>query len=152
MKTLLEKIQRWKTLQDTLKEVKAEEMHIRKELCAELYSDNPEEGSNTLKTEIDGVNVKAVLKQPFYRKVDSEAINAGYDLLVEKLSKNHLNADGLATAYFDSLFKYKPELHLKNYRQLMEQEDPDAATVKDVLADLVITSPGSPSITIELED
>jgi len=102
--SLDQKLWEWKLLSDELKEKKAQEAKLRQELFAAFFSE-PVEGTNTVDLPA-GWQLKA--KYTFNRNVDESALPA----IMEEL--------GYEVA--DDLVKFKPELKLKEYRQLNDEQ------------------------------
>ena len=110
----------WEKASLELKDAKALEITLRKEVVAEFFK-SPTEGTNSV--ELAG---KRQLKydHKFSRTIDEAALSAVQD----KMS-------------IDKLVKFKPSLALKEYKAL----SPDLKLIFD---EAVIMKPGSPSIEI----
>ena len=101
-----EKLEKWYVLQDQLKTIRDEEAALRAEIFAEAFP-NAKEGTNKFDLG-EGYQLTATL--PVSRKVDIAVFEAMKDLLAE----NGINAD--------KMVKWNPELEMKQYRCLTEEE------------------------------
>ncbi len=117
------KLAQWHELTQQLEQVKAKELKLRNELFGQFYP-SPNEGTNTVDLP-DDWKLKGVYK--LNRNID-EAV------LPITLSKMKEGAE-------DRLIKYKPELVLKNYRTLEEEQ-------KKILESALIIKPGTPSMKL----
>ena len=119
-----EKLAYWYKLSQNLKELKAEELKLRKQIFNECFKET--EGSHQLDLE-DGYVLKA--KLPFTRTVDKGA----FDALRKPLSEKGINCD--------KLVNFKPSLVLTEYRKLSEDES-------FAFSECLLTKPGTPSLEI----
>ena len=100
------KLEKWFLLRDQLKEIKEAENALRMEIFHKAFPE-PVEGTN--KVELgDGYILKATY--PMNRKVDVAVLTA----ITEQLKDNHIKVD--------KLIKWEPELMIKGYRTLDEEE------------------------------
>jgi hypothetical protein len=100
------KLEAWFLLRDQLKEIKEAEKALRMEIFNKAFP-NPIEGTN--KVELgDGYILKATY--PINREVDVAVLTA----ITKQLKDNHIKVD--------KLVKWEPELMIKGYRTLDEEE------------------------------
>lgn len=99
-------MERWYIVQEQLSKLKNEEQMLRNKIFKGMFT-NPVEGTNTVELE-DGYALKG--KRVINRTVDEAAFKAS----VEELAKN-----GIAT---DRIIKFKPELVVKEYRTLTDEQ------------------------------
>ena len=128
-------INKWYELQAQLKSIKASEMLLRTKIYKGLFK-APEEGTNTLPL-AEGWVIKA--KRVIQRDIDLAAltINATVD---SESGLSRLTAAGIQP---ESLVKWKPELILKNYRELNDEQ-------KLIFNECLVIKDGSPALEIVL--
>ena len=128
-------INKWYELQAQLKSIKASEMLLRTKIYKGLFKE-PEEGTNTLPL-AEGWVIKA--KRVIQRDIDlaSLTINATVD---SESGLSRLTAAGIQP---ESLVKWKPELILKNYRELNDEQ-------KLIFNECLVIKDGSPALEIVL--
>lgn len=119
------KLEKWYLLQDQLKKIREEEAALRAEIFAEAFP-NPKEGTNKFDLG-GGYQLTATL--PITRKVDV----AAYEAMKELLEENGINAD--------KMVKWNPELEMKQYRCLTEEE-------LHLVDQFLIIKDGSPQLKI----
>ena len=101
-----ETLQQWYTLQQQLKDLRAQEAAMRRTLAAR-YFPNPREGTN--RTPLgDGYDV--TLQHGYTRKVDKDALPS----VTAEVAETY----GMTLAQFRDLFVYTPSLVMKNYNAL----------------------------------
>ena len=128
-------INKWYELQAQLKSIKASEMLLRTKIYKGLFK-APEEGTNTLPL-AEGWVIKA--KRVIQRDIDLAAltINATVD---SESGLSRLTAAGIQP---ESLVKWKPEIILKNYRELNDEQ-------KLIFNECLVIKDGSPALEIVL--
>ncbi len=115
----------WYALQKQLKQVKEDEMELRKFIFQALFPD-PQVGVNTYGLG-DGYFVKATHK--LNRSIDMAALNAGRDTF---------DAEDID---LDKLIKYTPDLSMTEYNKLTDEQ-------KKVFDFCLVIKEGSPSLEI----
>lgn len=123
-----DKLTRWHNLQKQLepyKKLQEQEMALRKEIIAEMFP-NALEGTNVLQLG-NGWRLRATIKLD--RKVEVEKLAA----TKEELIKRGVNPD--------RLLRYKPELVVKEYRTLTEEQ-------QKVMDYAITTKPASPQLEL----
>ena len=121
-------LQEWFTAAQAAEEAKAvldRERELRQQV-ADAFFPSPVEGTNTSKLE-NGWVIKSVHKLD--RKVDEAVLPA---VLLE-LRKHNINAD--------LLFRYKPELNTKPYRELTKEN-------RQLVDGALTIKPGLPTVTL----
>lgn len=116
-------LQQWNEAQEKLKELKVEEMKLRKRIFS-LFFPNAVEGANTYDL-ANGYKLKGTSK--ITRKIDEAALEA----VMAKMPRGSV----------DHLIKFKPSLVTKNYKALLPAQ-------KKIIDEAIISSPGSPTISI----
>ena len=118
-------LQEWYSIQEQLKKLKAREALLRKAIF-EHYFPDPKEGTSS--TDIgNGWSLKG--KHVVNRDIDEAALG---------VFKNSEKAELVAV---DSIVRYKPELKLREYKQLTEEQ-------KHLVDNFLIIKPGMPQLTI----
>jgi hypothetical protein len=100
------KLEKWFLLRDQLKELREAENKLRMEIFNSAFPE-PIEGTNKLELS-DGYILKATY--PITRKIDVAVL----DSIKEQLVNNHIKVD--------KLVKWEPELMIRGYRTLDEEE------------------------------
>ena len=119
----LNMIVEWNYLNDQIKALKDKEMTLRTKL-ADFYFPTPKEGTNT--TDLpDGWKLKG--KFQYYRNIDKAALPA----VLEKLPEGTE----------DKVINYKPELKLRDYKNLLEDH-------KKIFDEALVIKPGTPSLEL----
>jgi hypothetical protein len=111
----MEMISKWNDLQEKLAKIKAEEMLLRTALFKGLFVD-PREGVNTLPLStmhMDDWELKG--ERTINRKIDLPVLQA------MAVPNGPLHIAGIRA---DDLVVWKPELNLKNYRELTAEQKP----------------------------
>lgn len=127
-------INKWYELQAQLKSIKASEMLLRTKIYKGLFKD-PVEGTNTIPL-AEGWVMKA--KRVIQRDIDIAALTI--NSANPELGPSRLELAGINVA---SLVKWKPELVLKNYRELTDEQ-------KLIFNDCLVIKDGSPALEIVL--
>ena len=127
-------INKWYELQAQLKSIKASEMLLRTKIYKGLFKD-PVEGTNTIPL-AGGWVMKA--KRVIQRDIDVAALTI--NSANPELGPSRLELAGINVA---SLVKWKPELVLKNYRELTDEQ-------KLIFNDCLVIKDGSPALEIVL--
>lgn len=119
------KLKKWNKLSATLKQVRADEMALRKELCVEILADQEMvNGRVTAKTDNDDFeSIKAV--QALSYSIDKAALNSLWDTLSE---------------VEQSVVKNEPKLDLHAYKKLPQ----DSA-----FQEVVVTRLGVPTLEVK---
>jgi hypothetical protein len=120
---LMEKIGRWHTLAQQLKEIKAEEMQLRKEICGHILQNKVPPCSDVLT--FSGSDTILEAKQTVSHNIDEAALQS----MVGDLDLEERNC-----------IKYKPSLVLRPYKKL-----PDTS----ILHDAVIVKPSAPTLKVK---
>ena len=120
---------------DELKRIKASEMLLRTKIYKGLFT-APEEGTNTLPLD-GGWVIKA--KRTIQRDVDLAALTINASV-PEGKEKSRLGEAGIVP---EALIKWKPELVLKNYRLLTDEQ-------KTIFNECLVIKDGSPALEIVL--
>ena len=127
-------INKWYELQAQLKSIKASEMLLRTKIYKGLFKD-PVEGTNTIPL-AEGWVMKA--ERVIRRDIDVAALTI--NSANPELGPSRLELAGINVA---SLVKWKPELVLKNYRELTDEQ-------KLIFNDCLVIKDGSPALEIVL--
>ena len=127
-------INKWYELQAQLKSIKASEMLLRTKIYKGLFKD-PKEGTNTIPL-AEGWVMKA--RRVIQRDIDIAALTI--NSANPELGPSRLELAGINVA---SLVKWKPELVLKNYRELTDEQ-------KLIFNDCLVIKDGSPALEIVL--
>ena len=127
-------INKWYELQAQLKSIKASEMLLRTKIYKGLFKD-PKEGTNTIPL-AEGWVMKA--ERVIRRDIDVAALTI--NSANPELGPSRLELAGINVA---SLVKWKPELVLKNYRELTDEQ-------KLIFNDCLVIKDGSPALEIVL--
>jgi len=127
-------INKWYELQAQLKSIKASEMLLRTKIYKGLFKD-PVEGTNTIPL-AEGWVMKA--RRVIQRDIDVAALTI--NSANPELGPSRLELAGINVA---SLVKWKPELVLKNYRELTDEQ-------KLIFNDCLVIKDGSPALEIVL--
>jgi len=127
-------INKWYELQAQLKSIKASEMLLRTKIYKGLFKD-PVEGTNTIPL-AEGWVMKA--RRVIQRDIDIAALTI--NSANPELGPSRLELAGINVA---SLVKWKPELVLKNYRELTDEQ-------KLIFNDCLVIKDGSPALEIVL--
>lgn len=120
MTTSIDKFERWKKLSETLKDVKAREMILRKEIAADI---------------LEG------LVPPCKHKMEFGV----YNILVENTISHNVDRDVVNSIFGDlsiedkEALKFNPELKLREYKKLPKDS---------LLHEAVTTKPSAPTIKI----
>lgn len=123
----------WHTAKSDLSAAQAKEIMLRKQLFRHFFPD-PKEGTNTFVLP-DSYQIKGTHK--INRKVDEAALR----VLATPGPDNTPSRFQQAGISYDKLFKWEPDLVLKQYRELTAEQQQ--------VADLCITSSeGTPQMTI----
>lgn len=117
-------LERWRVAAVNLVGAKVEESDLRTEVFTTLFKD-PVEGVNRVDI-ANGWRLKADYK--YYRTVDEAALPAILERLPEGAS--------------DRIFKYKPELRVRDYKALPDE-------VRHIVEEALVIKPGSPALAIE---
>ncbi len=111
----MEKFQQWKQLAEKLQKIKAEEMQLRKEICAEILMGLPLPSKKTLVIDVFKVEAKNDLNY----KLDDTILSPMFKELTDP-EKNSL--------------KFEPKLRLREYKNLDDDDNEllihEAITVK----------------------
>lgn len=118
-------LEEWYVLQDKIAKLKASEMLLRTKIF-KFFFPTPVEGTNTAELP-DGFALKGQYK--IQRDIDQGAFEA----LKDRLREAGINAD--------KLVRWKPELTMKEYRALTEEE-------RQLADQFLIVKPGAPSLEI----
>lgn len=119
----LNMIVEWNYINDQIKALKDKEMALRTKLAG-FYFPSPKEGTNT--TDLpDGWKLKG--KFQYYRNIDKAALPA----VLEKLPEGTE----------DKVINYKPELKLRDYKNLLEDH-------KKIFDEALVIKPGTPSLEL----
>ena len=129
-------INKWYELQAQLKSLKASEMLLRTKIYKGLFKD-PVEGTNTIPL-AEGWVMKA--KRVIQRDIDVAALTINSANPDGQLGHSRLELAGINVA---ALVKWKPELVLKNYRELTDEQ-------KLIFNDCLVIKDGSPALEIVL--
>jgi hypothetical protein len=121
------KLNKWYEMQEKLRLLKDEEAVLRKEIFQSAFP-NAVEGTNKLEL-AEGWVLNATL--PINRKVDL----ATFQAMKEQLLDHHIKVD--------QIVEFKPELSVKQYRCLTEQE-------VHLVDQFLIISEGSPQMKVVL--
>lgn len=124
--TAFERLQLWYVTKQELSEIKTREILERQDL-AKFYFPTPREGTNRMEVS-PGYDLKVDYSYTY--KVDEAAIDNTTASQIKKLKLP-----------WDDLFVYKPELHMKTYRNLT----PEQKAFVDTLLDI---KPGTPQMSI----
>lgn len=130
-----EDINEWYRLQEQLKRIKASESLLRGKIYKALFP-NPEEGTNTIPL-AEGWVMKA--KRTIQRDIDMAALTINASI-PEGETHSRLTKLGISP---EQLVKWKPELVLKAYRNLTNEQ-------KEVFNECLVIKDGSPSLEIVL--
>ncbi|MDX1701846.1 MAG: hypothetical protein R3250_14565 [Melioribacteraceae bacterium] len=114
------KIERWEKLSTELKRIKAEEMALRREICAEILSGIPLPAR--WKGNYDGIDVKAE------NGVSHNIDNAGLSAVWKELLAEEKN-----------VVKFEPKLKLREYKKLNKEA---------LIHEVIIVKPSAPTLTI----
>jgi hypothetical protein len=127
----VEHLKEWYTLKQQLDELKNKEVVLRQFIFNGIFT-KPEEGINKFEV-ADGTG--AVLKgtHVINRKVNQEALEA----LEESLDKS----DNLPQLDLDKLVVWKPEVSIKEYRMLTDEQ-------RNLFDQALVIKPGMPSLEI----
>lgn len=126
MTTQTDKMSEWFDLTQQLETIKARELQLRNELFAESFAD-PVEGAAHNKRELgDGWILQGDYK--INRTIDQAVVST--------LAKGDNTAP-----LIDKLIRYKPELVLKEWKALSDED-------KVLVADMVTEKPGTPGLKI----
>ena len=137
----LEQLEIWKSRIAKAQEI---ERGLRKALI-DAHFKKLTEGSNTAKTDIDGLEVKLTATQPVKRTVDPESINAAYQKVETEYGKE------VAKNWFAGIFVYKPSLNLTNYRTLEKAEDEQTIAIRKIIDTTITAKEGLPSLKVVVE-
>ena len=111
----------WLSLSQRLKDLKAEEASLRRQLCSELFEGKEGE----FKTQLKLGSVVVTGKSSVNRKIDQAVLNT----IIDELSDEERMC-----------IRYKPELELKSYRKLPENS---------LLHECITESPAMPTLDVE---
>ena len=125
----------WYRLKDELTRVKTAEMLLRTKIYKGLFT-APEEGTNTLPLD-GGWVIKA--KRTIQRDIDLAALNVNA-IVDPATNMSRLTQNGI---HPEQLVKWKPELVLKNYRLLTEEQ-------MAIFNECLVIKDGSPALEIVL--
>lgn len=118
----------WWSVSQSLDAIKARELELRKELFARQFP-NPVEGSAENKVQLgDGWILQADYK--INRTVDDAVVSA-------------LMQGDNTRALAQKVFRYKPELNLKDFKALSPEE-------RALISEAVTEKPGTPALSIKL--
>jgi hypothetical protein len=121
------KLNKWYEMQEQVRDLKEKEAELRKEIFQSAFP-NAKEGTNKLEL-AEGWVLNATL--PINRKVDLAAFQA----MKEQLLEHHIKVD--------QIVEFKPELSVKQYRCLTEEE-------VHLVDQFLIISEGSPQMKVVL--
>ena len=117
---MINKIQEWSELQVLLKEVKAKEMKLRKEICNDILHGMPLPARKTIS--IQDIEVKA--ENTVTHNLDESVLNEMYEELDTKEK---------------AVIKWQPKLKLRDYKKLPDES---------LLHEAVIVKPSSPTLKL----
>lgn len=129
-----EDLNEWYRLSNELSRIKAAEMLLRTKIFRGMFKD-PVEGTNTVPL-AEGWQLKG--KRTINRDIDPGSLQAYVHQ--DEEGKSKLSEAGIAVG---NLIKWKPELILKNYRQLTDEQ-------RNVFDNVLIIKDGSPALEIVL--
>jgi hypothetical protein len=122
----------WYALKQQLDELKGKEVVLRQFICAGLFP-NPDEGTNSHPLN-DGTGAVAKMIHTINRAVQQEPL--------EELEKALAKPDNnLPKLNLDKLIKWKPEVSIKEYRTLTDEE-------RHLLDQVLVIKPGMPGLDI----
>lgn len=127
-----ELVSQWYTAREALKQAKATELKLRNAVC-EIYFTDPTEGTNTYvvaDNRIEKTELKC--KHVINRKVDQSMLQIVADNLQEHAP----------SVCMQDLLVYKPDLDLKAYRNLSENE-------RAIFDECLIIKEGTPGLELK---
>jgi len=127
----LEHLKEWYALKQQLDELKGKEVVMRQFICAGMFP-NPEEGTNT-KPLNDGTGAVAKMQHVINRTVQEEAL--------EELDKALAADSNLPKLDLTKLVRWKPEVAIKEYRTLTDEE-------RHLFDQVLVIKPGMPGLEI----
>ena len=119
-----EDINEWYRLQQELQTIKTKEMLLRRKIFDVMFS--VQEGTEYVDL-AHGYRLQAVAK------LDRTLDAAHLDVMKDEFRKHKINVDALV--------KYKPELSIKDYRQLTDEQ-------RNMFDQVLTIKPGAPSLKI----
>jgi hypothetical protein len=127
----LEHLKEWYALKQQLDELKNKEVVIRQFIVAGLFPD-PKEGTNTHPLN-DGTGAVAKATHVLNRAVQVEPL--------EELRKSLETDNNLPKLDLDKLVRWKPEVSIKEYRTLTDEE-------RHLFDQVLVIKPGMPGLEI----
>jgi hypothetical protein len=127
----LEHLKEWYDLKQQLDDIKNKEVVLRQFIVAGLFPD-PKEGTNTYPLN-DGTGAVAKATHVLNRAVQIELL----DELVKSLDAN----TNLPQLDLDKLVRWKPEVSIKEYRALTDEE-------RNLFDQVLVIKPGMPGLEI----
>jgi hypothetical protein len=127
----LEHLKEWYALKQQLDELKGKEVVLRQFIAAGLFPD-PKEGTNTHPLN-DGTGAVAKLTHVINRAVQIERF--------EELEKSLQTDNNLPKLNLDNLVRWKPEVAVKEYRTLTDEE-------RNLFDQVLVIKPGMPGLEI----
>jgi len=127
----LEHLKEWYALKQQVDELKGKEVVLRQFIVAGLFPD-PKEGTNTHPLN-DGTGAVAKATHVINRAVQVEQL--------EELEKSLETDNNLPKLDLDKLIKWKPEVAIKEYRTLTDEE-------RHLFDQVLVIKPGMPGLEI----